>query len=67
MMENTTFLHQKCGSKFICQVCHFKCSKKGDYKRHIDSINLVLNEQCKDAINFSDVVHNLAKESAIEK
>ena len=36
-MENTTFLHQKCGSKFVCQVCDFKCSKKGDYKRHIDS------------------------------
>ena len=28
-------LHQKNDDLFICIHCHFKCSKKGDYSRHI--------------------------------
>ena len=31
----TTKIHQKTSYKFICEKCDFKCSKKGDYNRHL--------------------------------
>ena len=31
----TTKIHQKTSYIFICEKCDFKCSKKGDYNRHL--------------------------------
>lgn len=37
-MENTTDFTSKKLLFFECKKCHFKCSKKGDYNRHLESI-----------------------------
>jgi hypothetical protein len=34
---NPNFFTSKKHQMFVCESCHFKCSKKGDYKRHIST------------------------------
>ena len=37
MMENTTKNTSKYIKFFVCEKCDFRCSKKGDYNRHLNS------------------------------
>ena len=37
MMENTTNITSKNIKKFHCEKCDFRCFKKGDFNRHLNS------------------------------
>ena len=37
-MNNTTKIPQKIPPNFICEKCDYKCSKKGDFNKHLRSI-----------------------------
>ena len=37
MMENTIIKTSKYIKNFVCEKCDFRCSKKGDYNRHLQS------------------------------
>ena len=37
MMENTIIKTSKYIKNFVCEKCDFRCSKKGDYNRHLKS------------------------------
>jgi hypothetical protein len=37
-MKNTTINSPKFSNGFVCEKCHYICSKKGDYNKHLRSI-----------------------------
>ena len=37
MIHNDTIITSKNIDKFVCEICHFKCCKKGDLNRHINT------------------------------
>jgi len=36
-MKNTTTNSSKFSDKFVCEKCHYKCCKKGDFNKHLQS------------------------------
>lgn len=45
MIQIDTFLASKNTNKFECKLCDFKCSKKGDWNRHILRPKHILNQK----------------------
>jgi hypothetical protein len=72
MIHKDTIKHQKNIQKFVCEFCDFRCSKKGDWDRHIltskhiNKVNLIQNDTTKNIKNIENTETNENNENTHE-
>jgi len=60
MIQSDTKTHQKNIAKFVCEICDFMCSKKGDWDRHLtrpkhlNNVHKIQNDTIKNIENIEN-------------